>query len=73
MACFPCSGDNNEIKAFFNAYMYLALFIGVREVAEFGPMAGLAGAALAVAVWCHQQLKYVYMLTCIQHAHSACM
>jgi len=30
---------------------------GVREVAEFGPMAGIAGAALALAVWCHQQLK----------------
>lgn len=30
---------------------------GKREVAEFGPMAGIAGAALAIAVWCHQQLK----------------
>lgn len=30
---------------------------GVREVAEFGPMAGIAGAALSIAVWCHQQLK----------------
>ncbi|PFX35003.1 Saccharopine dehydrogenase [NAD(+), L-lysine-forming] [Stylophora pistillata] len=30
---------------------------GKREVAEFGPMAGIAGAALSIAVWCHQQLK----------------
>lgn len=30
---------------------------GVREVAEFGPMAGIAGAALGLAVWCHQQLR----------------
>jgi len=35
---------------------------GVREVAEFGPMAGIAGAALALAVWCHQQLKYVSLI-----------
>ena len=54
----------------------MALSIGVREVAEFGPMAGLAGAALAVAVWCHQQLKYVCMhrpvkIHCMnEHMHS---
>ena len=35
----------------------LLFCLGVREVAEFGPMAGLCGCALAVALWCHQQLK----------------
>lgn len=43
---------------FQNKWCLLLFFVGKREVAEFGPMAGIAGAALAIAVWCHQQLKY---------------
>ena len=43
---------------FQKKWCLLLFFVGKREVAEFGPMAGIAGAALAIAVWCHQQLKY---------------